>query len=66
MFDVAWTRDCLWKGKIKLLLRFLFLFCKFFNAGVLIGTPHVAIPSVGPEIGAASSGNNLELNTERE
>ncbi|KAK3432470.1 hypothetical protein EUGRSUZ_E04338 [Eucalyptus grandis] len=34
------------------------------SEGVLIGTPHVAIPSVGPEIGAASSGNNLELNTE--
>ncbi|KAI6704848.1 hypothetical protein NL676_007810 [Syzygium grande] len=34
------------------------------NEGVLVGTPHVAIPSAGPEIGAASSGNNLELNTE--
>ncbi|XP_030550089.1 uncharacterized protein LOC115755003 isoform X2 [Rhodamnia argentea] len=33
------------------------------SEGVLIGTPHVAIPS-GPEIGAASSGINLELNTE--
>ncbi|KAI3442277.1 uncharacterized protein J3R85_001385 [Psidium guajava] len=30
------------------------------SEGVLIGTPHVAIPSAGPEIGAAS----LELNTE--
>ncbi|KAF8025407.1 hypothetical protein BT93_F2287 [Corymbia citriodora subsp. variegata] len=34
------------------------------SEGVLIGTPHVAIPSAGPEIGAASSGNNLGLNTE--
>lgn len=34
MFGVAWTTGCQWKGKIKLLLQFLFLVCLNFSMQV--------------------------------